>query len=72
MGNRTDTCRAKARELPSDAVAEEILEFAYNDEVEALCSEHAVLSHQRDMPALQEYLQNMYELDTPPGITRSH
>lgn len=72
MGNRTNTRRTGARELPRDAQADEILEFVYNDEEEALFSENVVLNHQRDMPALGEYLQSMYELDSQPGIIRSH
>lgn len=72
MGNKTDTRRTKARELLRDTHADEILEFVFNNEEEALFGENVVLNHQRDMPALQEYLQDMYELDSQPGIIRSH
>ena len=72
MKTRTDTRRTAIRELPRDARAEEILEFVYNDEEEALCSEDFVLSHQRDMPAIQEFLQEMHELDSRPGTARWH
>ena len=72
MKTRTDTRRTATRELPRDTRAEQILEFVYNDEEEALCSEDFVLSHQRDMPAIQEFLQEMHELDSRPGITRWH
>ena len=72
MKTRTDTRRTATRELPRDTRAEEILEFVYNDEEEALCSEDFVLNHQRDMPALQEYLEQMHELDSRPGDARWH
>ena len=72
MKTRTDTRRTATRELPRDTRAEEILEFVYNDEEEALCSEDFVLSHQRDMPAIQEFLQEMQELDSRPGDARWH
>lgn len=67
MRNRTDNRRTATRELPRDARAEAILEFVYNDEVEALCNEDVVLSHQSAMPAIQEFLQEMHELDARPG-----
>ena len=63
MKTRTDTRRTATRELPRDTRAEEILEFVYNDDEEALCSGDVVLNHQRDMPAVQEFLQEMIELD---------
>ena len=72
MKTRTDSRRTATRELPRDTRAEEILEFVYNDEEEALCSEDFVLSHQRDMPAIQEFLQEMHELDSRPGTARWH
>ena len=72
MGNKTDTRSARNRELPRDAQADEILEFVFNNEEEALFGENVVLNHQRDMPALGEYLQSMYELDARPLTTRSH
>ena len=63
MSNRIDTRRTTPCELPRDARAEEILEFVYNDEQDALTNEAFVLSHQADMPALQEFLEHMQELD---------
>ena len=63
MGNKTSTRRTISCELPRDARAEEILEFVYNDEQDALCNEDVALSHQADMPALQEFLEHMHELD---------
>jgi hypothetical protein len=72
MRTKTETRRTQARELPRDACADEVLEFVFNDEQEALCSEHVVLSHQRDMPALQEYLREMIELDSRPSGARWH
>ena len=72
MKTRTDTRRTATRELPRDTHADEILEFVYNNEEEALCNEDFVLSHQRDMPALQEYLEQMHELDAGPTVARWH
>lgn len=40
------------------------MEFVFNDEEEALSSEQLALTHQRDMPALQEFLREMSELDS--------
>ena len=68
MKTRTDTRRTATRELPRDERADQILEFVYNDEQEALCSEDFVLSHQRYMPALQEYLEQMHELDAGSAV----
>lgn len=70
MRNRTANRRTATRELPRDARAEVILEFVYNDEEEALCNEDVVLSHQSAMPAVQEFLQEMQELDARPEATR--
>jgi hypothetical protein len=56
----------------SDARAEAILEFVFNDEVEALCTEDFALSHQGDMPAVQEFLQEMVEIDARPATARRH
>ena len=67
MRNKTDTRRTTSCELPRDARAEAILEFVYNDEEEALCNEEFALSHQADMPALQEFLEHMHELDARRG-----
>jgi len=72
MKTRMETRRTQARDLPRDARENEILEFVFNDEIDALCDEQIALNHQRDMPALQEYLRDMFELDSRPGITRSH
>ena len=64
MKRRTDTQRTAPTELPRDTRAEAILEFVFNDEAEALCNEDFVLSHQREMPAVEEFLQEMTELDS--------
>jgi len=72
MRNKTDNRRTATRELPRDARADEILEFVFNDEVEALCNEQAVLSHQSVMPAVQEFLQEMSELDSQPAAACWH
>jgi hypothetical protein len=70
MRNRTDNRHTATCELPRDARAEVILEFVYNDEEEALCNEDVVLSHQSAMPAVQEFLQEMHELDSRPEASR--
>jgi hypothetical protein len=70
MRNRTENRRTAARELPRDARAEVVLEFVYNDEEEALCNEDVVLTHQSAMPAIQEFLQEMHELDSRPESAR--
>lgn len=72
MTTKTQTRRIQTCELPRDARADEILEFVFNDEVDALCDEHVALNHQRDMPALQEYLRDMFELDSRSGDIRWH
>ena len=72
MGNKTDSRRTTICELPRDVRAEEILEFVYNDEQDALCNEDVVLSHQSEMPAIQEFLQEMRELDSRPAAARRH
>jgi hypothetical protein len=72
MSSRTDSRRTTSRELPRDARAEEILEFVYNDEQEALCNEDVVLSHQSAMPAIQEFLRDMHELDSRSDGSRRH
>lgn len=72
MKTKTELRRTATTEPPHDARAEAILEFVYNDEEEALCSEDLVLSHQREMPGLQEFLQDMAELDAQPGTARWH
>jgi len=72
MGNKTDSRRTNACELPRDVRAEEILEFVYNDEQEALCDEDVVLSHQGAMPAIQEFLRDMQELDSRSDGSRCH
>lgn len=72
MGTRTDIRSTGERELPRDTRAETILEFVYNDEQEALSDDDVVLSHQGAMPAVQEFLQEMSELDLRPAGTRWH
>lgn len=72
MSNKIDTRRISSCELPRDARAEEILEFVYNDEQDALCDEDVVLSHQSAMPAIQEFLQDMHELDSRSDGSRCH
>ena len=56
--------RTKTNDCRTQTLAEEIREFAYNDEQEALCNEDVVLSLHSAMPAIQEFLQEMHELDS--------
>lgn len=72
MSNRTDSRRTTTRELPHDVRADEILEFVYNDEQEALCNDDVVLNQQSAMPAIREFLQEMHELDSPSDGSRCH
>ena len=72
MRNKTDSRRTTSCELPRDPRAEAILEFVCNDEEEALCNEEFVLIHQNEMPGIQEYLQEMIELDSRPAVSRWH
>jgi hypothetical protein len=64
MKSRKNPRHTETRTLPHDDSADEILEFVFNDEDDALSSEHVALTHQRDMPALQEFLREMSELDS--------
>lgn len=72
MKTKTEPRRTARTEMPRDTRAEQILEFVYNDEEEALCNEDLVLSHRRDMPAIEEFLQDMVELDVQPAADRWH
>ena len=72
MKTKTDSQPTAPTPLPRDARAEEILEFVYNDEEEALCNEDVVLSHQSAMPAIQEFLRDMQELDSRSDGSRCH
>jgi len=72
MTIKTDSRRTSNRALPRDASADQVLEFVFNDEEEALYSEHIVLNHQRDMPAVQEYLREMFELDSRAERVHQH
>lgn len=72
MGNKTESRRTNSCELPRDMRAETILEFVFNDEEEALCNEEFALSHQRDMPAVQEFLNEMSDLDAQRTADRWH
>jgi len=72
MSNRTHNRRTAVRGLPCNSRADEILEFVHNDENEALCNPQVVLSHQSAMPAVQEFLREMSELDSQPAAARWH
>lgn len=64
--------KTKARIQAREPRVDEVLEFVFNEEEEALCSEHVVVSQQRNMPALQEHLQEMSERDWPATLVRHH
>ena len=72
MRTKTNTRRTTACALPRDPRAETILEFVFNDEEEALCREDFVLSQQREIPAVEEFLQEMAELDSLSATGRWH
>jgi hypothetical protein len=72
MSKKTDSRRATTGELARDARAEAILEFAFNDEEEALCNADFALRHQEEMPAVQEFLREMIELDARPATANWH
>ena len=72
MGNKTESRRTTSCELPRDMRAESILEFVFNDEEEALCNADFALSHQGEMPAVQEFLREMTELDSGPTTANWH
>lgn len=72
MRIKTNDRRTQTRALLHDHRADQIFEFVYNDEQEALCSGSIVLSHQRDIPGLQEYLREMFELDSRTSGDRWH
>lgn len=72
MKRKTDSQNTAQTELPRDARAEVVLEFVYNDEEEALCNEDVVLTHQSAMPAIQEFLRDMQELDSRSDGSRCH
>ena len=64
MKTRKHVSRDREREFARGAIGDEALEFFFNDEEDALSSEQLALTHQRDMPALQEFLREMSELDS--------
>ena len=72
MKRKTPPRRIASAELPRDIRAEQILEFVHNDEEEAICSGDFALSHQRDMPAVEEFLQEMIELDARAAANLWH
>lgn len=54
----------RRREAARATIGEEVMEFVFNDEEDALSSDELALMHQRDMPAVQEFLREMSELDS--------
>ena len=72
MKTKTEARRIEPAPLPRDTRAEAILEFTFNDEEEALSNEAFALRHQEEMPAVQEFLREMIELDARPTTARWH
>jgi hypothetical protein len=64
MKTRKQAGRNREREFACSATGEEVMEFVFNDEEGALSCEELALTHQRDMPALQEFLREMSEMDS--------
>lgn len=64
MRSASRSRRPSKRGLARNHNPDELLEFVFNDEEEALSSAEIALTHQRDMPALQEFLREMSELDS--------
>lgn len=56
MKTKTETCRIRFPALRGDEPAER-LEFVLDEEEEAPCSEYIVMSQERELPALREYLR---------------
>ena len=54
------------------ARADELFVDVFNDEEDALSNEQLALTHQRDMPALQEFLREMSELDSRHSLPFLH
>ena len=72
MKTKTEARRIEPTPLPRDTRAEAILEFVFNDEEEALCIAAFALRHQEEMPAVQEVLREMIELDSRPATANGH
>ena len=72
MSNRSDFRRKLERELPRHPHEEAVLELVFNDEEEALCDADFVLNHQRQMPAIQEFLDEMSNIDSSGPCSRFH
>lgn len=72
MKTKTEARRIEPTPLPRDTRAEAILEFAFNDEEEALCNADFALRHQEEMPAVQEFLREMIEIDSGPTTANWH
>ena len=72
MRNKTDPGRTTKVEVPCNSHEEAVLEFLFNDEEEALCNDDYLLIHQRQMPAIREFLEEMSELDSCSSLVRLH
>ncbi len=73
MGNKTESRRTTSCELPRDTRAEADPRIrATTTKKRRSATRNLVLSHQRDMPAIQEFLQEMNELDARPATARRH
>lgn len=68
--SKSDKRRTQA--LAPDDDETDIFELAFNDEEETLSGGHVLLTHQRDMPALEEYLHEMSEIDSRADSASLH
>ena len=72
MRNKIDSRHPTIPEPPCGRREKAVRELVFNDEEEALCTKEFVLSHQRQMPAIQEFLDEMSELDSHSSYHYSH
>lgn len=61
MRTRTNAHRVRFPAPRGDEPVER-LEFVLDEEEEAPCNEYIVMSQERELPALQEYLHDLLEL----------
>ena len=63
MRTKTNERRVRFPERYCDD-ADAPVELVFEEEDEAPCSEYVVMSQEREIPALQEYLRETFELDS--------
>ena len=64
MRSRNHVRRIRFPALPEGDNAQEPVALVLDDEEDAACSEYVVMSHEPDLPALQEHLHDLHELDS--------